>query len=103
VTSPLVLCDVRDVAEGSALEVEAGGLLLAVFNVDGTFHVTDNNCTHGPGLLSEGNLDGTVIQCDFHGGQFDLRTGAAVGPPCVVPIKTYPSVIDGGKVVIFTE
>jgi nitrite reductase/ring-hydroxylating ferredoxin subunit len=103
VTSPLVLCDVHDVAEGTALEVEAGDLLLAVFNVDGTFHVTDNNCTHGPGLLSEGNLDGTVVECDFHGGQFDIRTGAVVGPPCVVPVKTYPTVIDGGKVVIYTE
>jgi nitrite reductase/ring-hydroxylating ferredoxin subunit len=103
VTSPLVLCDVRDVTEGTALEVEVGDLLLAVFNVDGTFHVTDNNCTHGPGLLSEGSLDGTVVECDFHGGQFDIRTGAAVGPPCVVPVKTYPTVIDGGKVVIYTE
>jgi nitrite reductase/ring-hydroxylating ferredoxin subunit len=103
VTSPLVLCNVHDVAEGAAIEVEAGDLLLAVFNVDGTFHVTDNNCTHGPGLLSEGTLDGAVVECDFHGGRFDIRTGAVAGPPCMVPVKTYPSVIDGGKVVIFTE
>jgi nitrite reductase/ring-hydroxylating ferredoxin subunit len=103
VTSPLVLCNARDVAEGAALEVEVGDLLLAVFNVEGTFHVTDNNCTHGPGLLSEGNLDGTVVECDFHGGQFDIRTGAVAGPPCVVPLKTYPAVITDGKVVIFTE
>jgi nitrite reductase/ring-hydroxylating ferredoxin subunit len=103
VTSPLVLCNVHDVTTGTAIKVEVGDLRLAVFNVDGTFHVTDNNCTHGPGLLSEGTLDGAVVECDFHGGRFDIRTGAVAGPPCMVPVKTYPSVIDGGKVVIFTE
>lgn len=102
-TSPLVLCNAHDVAEGAALEVEIGELLLAVFRVNGAFHVTDNQCTHGPGLLSEGNLDGNIVECDFHGGQFDIRTGAVVGPPCVTPVKTYPSVIDDGKVVIFPE
>jgi len=28
------------------------------------------------------------------------RTGAVVGPPCMVPIKTYPTVVEGGKVFI---
>jgi nitrite reductase/ring-hydroxylating ferredoxin subunit len=38
---------------GGALRVEKDDLILAVFNVDGEFFVTDDACTHGPGSLSE--------------------------------------------------
>ena len=43
------LCNTADVAPGTALKVEHAGLELAVFNVDGTYYVTDDHCTHGPG------------------------------------------------------
>ncbi len=36
------LCDAAEVAPGNALGVEADGLTLAVFNVDGDFYVTDD-------------------------------------------------------------
>jgi|SRR5882724_2851310 len=94
------LCGVGDVEVGAALRVEAGPLMLAVFNVDGAFYVTDDACTHGPGSLSEGFVDGDVVECNFHGGQFDIRTGAVVAPPCMVPVKTYPVVVVDGMVFI---
>jgi nitrite reductase/ring-hydroxylating ferredoxin subunit len=73
---------------------------LAVFNVDGTFFVTDDACTHGPGSLAEGYLDGEVVECNFHGGQFNVRTGEVVSPPCMVPVRSYPATVEGGRVVI---
>ena len=48
------LCKADQVAAGTALRVETGGLTVAVFNLDGEFYVTDDSCTHGPGSLSEG-------------------------------------------------
>jgi nitrite reductase/ring-hydroxylating ferredoxin subunit len=92
------LCTIDDVAPGEALKVEAGGLTLAVFNVDGQIHVTDDACTHGPGSLSEGFLDGEVIECNFHQGCFNVRTGEVVAPPCIVPVKTYVTVVEDGVV-----
>ncbi len=94
------VCDAADVAVGGSLKVERGELALAVFNVDGEFFVTDDACTHGPGSLSEGYLDGDVIECNFHGGQFNVRTGEVVGPPCMVPVKTYKVIVEGGIVFI---
>jgi nitrite reductase/ring-hydroxylating ferredoxin subunit len=94
------LCNAADVAAGGTLKVEHGDLSLAVFNVDGKFFVTDDACTHGPGSLSEGDLEGDVIVCNFHGGQFNVRTGEVVGPPCTVPIKTYQVTVEDGKVFI---
>jgi nitrite reductase/ring-hydroxylating ferredoxin subunit len=91
----LDLCSTSDVAPGSALKVEMGDLILAVFNVDGAFYVIDDTCTHGPGSLSEGYIEDDVVECNFHNGQFNIRTGEVVSPPCMIPIKTYPvSVVD---------
>jgi nitrite reductase/ring-hydroxylating ferredoxin subunit len=96
------LCNAGDVAAGTALKVELEneGLTLAVFNVDGEFYVLDDMCTHGPGSLSEGFIDGDVVECNFHNGQFNIRTGEVVLPPCMVPMKTYPATVENGKVVI---
>jgi nitrite reductase/ring-hydroxylating ferredoxin subunit len=98
--SRIDLCAAADVAPGTVLKIEEGELELAVFNVDGEFFVTDDHCTHGPGLLSEGYLDGHVIECDFHNGAFDVRTGEVVSPPCIVPLKTYKCVVENGRVII---
>ena len=98
----LELCNTDEVAPGTALKVEIEDLTLAVFNIDGEFYVTDDACTHGPGSLSEGYIDGDVVECDFHQGQFNIRTGEVVLPPCMVPIKTYPVTVIDGKVTIET-
>jgi nitrite reductase/ring-hydroxylating ferredoxin subunit len=97
------LCSTADVAPGSALKVDTADLALAVFNLDGEFYVIDDNCTHGPGLLSEGFIEGDVIECPFHNGQFNIKTGEVVSPPCMVPIKTYKTIVEDGRVLIETE
>jgi biphenyl 2,3-dioxygenase ferredoxin subunit len=95
------LCRAEEVGPGCALRVEHGKMVLAVFNLDGEYFVTDDTCTHGPGSLSEGYVNGDVIECDFHNGSFDIRTGAVVAPPCMIPLKTYRTVVDAeGRVSI---
>ena len=94
------LCKAEEVAPGTALRVEARGLTLAVLNLEGAFYVTDDACTHGPGSLSEGFIDGDVIECNFHNGQFDIKTGEVVSPPCMIPVKTYPTTVEAGAVFI---
>jgi nitrite reductase/ring-hydroxylating ferredoxin subunit len=96
------LCSAADVAPGAAIKVETAGLALAVFNLDGEFYVTDDQCTHGPGFLSEGFIEGDVVECNFHNGQFNIKTGAVVSPPCMVPIKTYKTIVENGRVLIET-
>jgi nitrite reductase/ring-hydroxylating ferredoxin subunit len=97
------LCSATDVPPGSALKVETGSLVLAVFNVEGEYYVMDDLCTHGPGSLSEGYIDGDVVECNFHNGQFNIKTGEVVAPPCMVPMKTYKTVVENDRVIIETE
>jgi nitrite reductase/ring-hydroxylating ferredoxin subunit len=94
------LCSTDEVAPGSAIRVENGDLILAVYNLDGEFYVTDDTCTHGPGSLSEGYIEDDIVECNFHGGQFNIKTGEVAAPPCMVPIRTYRTTIENGKVVI---
>src|SRR5262249_2624393 len=94
------LFNASDVDAGAVLKVEKNDLTLAVFKLRGEHFGTNDQCMYGPGSLSEGFVEGDVVECNFHGGQFNIKTGAVVGPPCMVPIKTYPTVVEDGKVFI---
>jgi biphenyl 2,3-dioxygenase ferredoxin subunit len=96
----ILLCQASEVAVGTAVKVETYGLILAVFNVDGEMYVTDDTCTHGPGSLSEGYIDGEIVECDFHNGSFNIKTGEVTAPPCMVPLKVYPAQVEDGKVFV---
>jgi nitrite reductase/ring-hydroxylating ferredoxin subunit len=100
VTSHIRLCSTGEVPEGGALKVELDNLVLAVFNLGGKFYVTDDQCTHGPGSLSEGEIDGEIVECNFHQGCFHIPTGRVEAPPCMIPLRTYPAVVVDGEVCI---
>jgi nitrite reductase/ring-hydroxylating ferredoxin subunit len=94
------LCKTSDVEEGAAIKVETHDLVLAVFNLNGAFYVTDDLCTHGPGSLSEGIICNDTVECDFHNGSFNIKTGKTVEPPCIIPLKTYPVKVENDTVFI---
>ncbi|MCC2097163.1 MAG: non-heme iron oxygenase ferredoxin subunit [Hyphomicrobiales bacterium] len=94
------LCKTADVDEDSAIKVETGDYILAVFNLNGAFYVMDDVCSHGPGSLSEGFIDGETIECDFHSGSFNIKTGEVVEPPCMIPQKVYKTVVENDTVFI---
>ena len=64
-TSQIEICPKTHVPEGEVICVEHNDLELAVYNVEGEFFVTDNMCTHGPGELSEGYLEGDFLLNEF--------------------------------------
>ncbi|SNS94952.1 carbazole 1,9a-dioxygenase, ferredoxin component [Noviherbaspirillum humi] len=94
------LCSAAEIEPGCATKVEKDGLALAVFNIDNAYYVTDDLCTHGPGSLSEGDIDGDVVECDFHNGAFNIKTGEVVAPPCMIPLRTYAVQVIDGRVFI---
>jgi len=94
------LCDVSSVAPGCALRAESEGCVYAVFNVDGKLFVTQDECTHGPGLLSEGYVLDDEVECPFHQGRFHIPTGQATFAPATEPLKTWKAEVVDGKVCI---
>lgn len=94
------LCDLDDIDEDEPYRAEIDGVGYAVFKVGDTMFVTADQCTHGPGRLSDGYVEGFEIECPFHQGKFDLRTGAPTEPPCEVPLATWTPVVQDGGVYI---
>jgi len=91
---------ISEVPPGKMKVVEAGGVRVAVCNVDGTFYAIEDVCTHDDGPLGEGGLVGAEVECPRHGARFDVRSGKATQMPAVVPVRTFPARVSGDQVVI---
>jgi nitrite reductase/ring-hydroxylating ferredoxin subunit len=92
----VALCAAADVEPDTPVRVLLDNEAYALFSLNGRFYVTQDHCTHGPGSLSEGFVMGSEIECPFHQGRFDIRTGHATGAPCTVALRTWTvHVIDG--------
>jgi nitrite reductase/ring-hydroxylating ferredoxin subunit len=73
---------------------------VALYRLADGFYATEDFCSHGIASLSEGTLDGDVIECPFHGGAFNVRTGEPESSPCVTPLKTFAVAVRDGMVLI---
>ena len=62
-----------DVPPGEVIMVHDGAA--AVANVDGTLYAIQNQCPHAGGNLGEGVLEECVVECPWHAGRWDVRTG----------------------------
>jgi len=83
---------------GEIAIVELGDEEIAVANVDGSFVAFQNDCTHRGGPLGEGILTGEVVECPFHAGTFNVRTGEALGAPAEDALKTFAVEVDGDDI-----
>ncbi len=84
-----------DIPPGEMTIVEIDGVEVAIANLRGEFVAFQNECTHRGGPLGEGILMGEVVECPFHAGQFNIRTGEVIGPPPSEPIATYAVQVEG--------
>ena len=95
------VCSVDDLPTVGAVQAVIGGKRIAIARDSaGDIHAIDDTCSHANVSLSEGDVEGTEIECWLHGSRFDLRTGKPTGPPATTPIAVYPVKIDGGDVFV---
>ena len=72
---------------------------IALYNVSGTLFALDNTCPHAGGPLGEGNLDGEVISCPWHGWKFNVRTGDCLKNPVEDwRVANYPVVMKDNRI-----
>ncbi|MBI4514192.1 MAG: Rieske 2Fe-2S domain-containing protein [Deltaproteobacteria bacterium] len=75
----------RDIPSGQGRAFEVNGKKIAVFNVKGRYYAIDGTCKHKGGPLGEGDLEGTVVTCPWHGWTYDVTTGVSPDDPaCAV-------------------
>jgi nitrite reductase/ring-hydroxylating ferredoxin subunit len=92
-----VVGGIDDVRPGACLRIELpDGDELAVYNVNGEFYATENFCPHKGAPLSEGTVCGHIVECGWHGWQFDVRSGECL--TVQERIKTYRVKVEEGLV-----
>lgn len=70
-----------ELAERQLHSADADGTPVLLVRVDGHLFAIHDRCGHRGCLLSEGQLDGTVVTCSCHGSRFDIRDGALLRGP----------------------
>ncbi|MFA7308877.1 MAG: non-heme iron oxygenase ferredoxin subunit [Patescibacteria group bacterium] len=93
-------CKTNQVKIGEIEEFTVQGIRLAIYNVEGRFYATQDECSHQKIPLSQGYMEGTWVECPEHGSKFDITTGAVRGLPATLPIKIYPVTIQGDSVMV---
>ena len=85
---------------GKPVRIEKNGESICVTKIGNEIFAINDTCSHSEASLSEGEVSDFKIECWLHGAEFDLRTGEALTPPAVAPIKTYPVIVDGDSVTV---
>jgi 3-phenylpropionate/trans-cinnamate dioxygenase ferredoxin subunit len=85
---------------GKPVKLEKAGRTICVTRVGDEVFAIDDTCSHSDASLAEGEVTDFKIECWLHGAEFDLRTGEALTPPAVAPVKTYPVIVDGDSVTV---
>ena len=89
-----------ELVQGKPVKVEKDGKTICVARVGDEVFAVDDTCSHSDASLSEGDVADFKIECWLHGAEFDLRTGQALTPPAVAPLKTYEVLVDGDSVTV---
>jgi 3-phenylpropionate/trans-cinnamate dioxygenase ferredoxin subunit len=85
---------------GKPVRIEKNGESICVARVGDEVFAIGDVCSHSDASLSEGDITDFKIECWLHGAEFDLRTGEALTPPAVAPVKTYSVTVDGDSVTV---
>ncbi len=89
-----------ELEDGELMAVEVDGEPVCLAKVDGCIYAFTDNCTHISGPLNEGELDGEVLTCPWHGAQFNVTTGKVLRGPARQDIATYPVKVEDNAVFV---
>jgi nitrite reductase/ring-hydroxylating ferredoxin subunit len=94
------VCAAEELMPGDMKCVFLGDRRVLLANVDGKVYATGDVCSHALAFLSEGFLEGTVVECPLHGARFDVTTGRVLSPPADRDIKTYEVTVVDGRIFV---
>ncbi|HLH74651.1 MAG TPA: non-heme iron oxygenase ferredoxin subunit [Chloroflexota bacterium] len=92
-----------EIPEGSGKYFDVEGEPIAIFHVGDNFYATSDICTHEEASLSEGELEGEIVECAMHGARFNVRTGAVLALPAVTRLQTFPVRVVGNDIEVEVE
>src|SRR6202165_5551025 len=76
----------------------AGDTPILLYKKGNTVCAISETCSHAGGPLSEGELDGNLVQCPWHASRFDVCTGQVRGGPATISQVRYETRIQNGQI-----
>ena len=92
-----------DLDPGQMVLVEIDDEEIVVANANGEYYAFSAECPHAGGPLDEGEVEGTLVICPWHGAEFDMTTGEALTMPAQDSIYTYKVRVEEGDVQVSLE
>lgn len=90
---------IEEIPVGQIREIPVSGKPIALANVDGKLFAISSVCLHHGGPLGDGELDGTIVSCPWHGWQYDVTTGKLAQQPSE-RVQCYPVELRGDEVFV---
>ena len=84
--------------EGDVKVVDADGVMVAVYNLDGDYIAIEDVCPHDGSEISSGCVKNGILECPHHGATFDLRSGDVLTPPAYEPLEMMTVRVENGVV-----
>jgi uncharacterized membrane protein/nitrite reductase/ring-hydroxylating ferredoxin subunit len=97
---PLVVASADELKVNQMKLLRLNGRRLVLARTEQGYVVFDDRCTHRGGSLAGGVMIAGVVQCPWHGSQFDCRSGSIKAGPAEEPIQTYRAREQEGKVIL---
>lgn len=88
-----------EIPDGERKLVQVNGISIGVFNVGGQFYALRNSCLHRGGPVCAGPLIGKMLECPWHGFQYNVTNGELIVDPRS-KLETYAVLIENGAVVL---
>jgi nitrite reductase/ring-hydroxylating ferredoxin subunit len=76
----------------------AGEAVLVTRSASGDLCAIANTCSHFGGPLAEGEREGDIVVCPWHGSRFDVCSGEVRGGPAVFPQPRFEARARDGKI-----
>ena len=87
--------------EDAPFPTEVEGRPIALYRFGREVHAVGDLCPHQPDVrLSDGYLDGDVIECPMHQSCFNVKTGKVLGPPAREDLDVFETQVDNGQVLV---
>ncbi|MGB8458077.1 MAG: Rieske 2Fe-2S domain-containing protein [Candidatus Acidiferrum sp.] len=90
---------VAEVPSGTIHQFQVEGKPVALANVAGNFYAINDVCVHRGGPLGEGELEGKVVTCPWHGWQYDVTSGKVIQNPSM-GVSCYPTEVRGDEIFV---
>ena len=95
------VCAAGELPAGGAARVTLqDGTPVAVFNLEGALFAIGDTCSHEQASLSDGEIDGTTVECPKHGALFDIPTGKNLTLPATQPVPAFTVRVDGDQIYV---